>query len=253
MSLTAAPEGWHGHLHRRRPSGDLPRSPPHHRELSRLRGLPPAPSSPGEVGLSAWLTPRSRRVAVLRADGIKKALYHRRFFYLPFSAGPCSINGCVVRDPASRPHPAARPRRSTSPWHQRPPSPTPPTSWGVPSSGTTSLLSGEHPVLPRRPTGRGKTLSASKAAPSSRRPSDGGVPSSCWLPSRAPPHRSNTALGTLEGIPRREGNPALPILPASYLSFLSILSDHRDLTIASDAPSLGQDVASYGHGNMPWY
>ena len=84
MSLTAAPEGWHGHLHRRRPSGDLPRSPPHHRELSRLRGLPPAPSSPGEVGLSAWLTPRSRRVAVLRADGIKQASSHRRFFYLPF-------------------------------------------------------------------------------------------------------------------------------------------------------------------------
>ena len=96
-------------------SGDLPQSPrtTHHHELSRLRGLPPAPLSPGEVGLSAWLTPRSRRVAVLRADGIKKALFHRRFFYLPFSAGYCLINGCVVRDPASRPHPAARPRQST--------------------------------------------------------------------------------------------------------------------------------------------
>ena len=166
MSLLAAPEGWHGHLHRRRPlRGSSSITPHHHTTTSSLGfgGFHQLLPSPGEVGLSAWLTPRSRRVAVLRADGIKKALFHRRFFYLPFSAGYCLINGCVVRDPASRSHPAARPRQSTVA-----PTATIPYSTdllGVTTSGTTSLLSGEHPVLPRRPHGRGKALSASKAAP----------------------------------------------------------------------------------------
>ena len=126
-------------------SGDLPRSPrttPHHHELSRLWGLPRAPLLPGEVRLSAWLTPRSCCVAVLHAYGIKKALSHQRFFYLPFPTGYLFINGCVVRNPASRHQLAAQPRQSTSPWHHRSLSPTPPTSWGVINSGNTSLLSG---------------------------------------------------------------------------------------------------------------
>ena len=219
MSLTAAPEGWHGHLHRRRPlRGSSSITPHHHTTTSSLGfgGFHQLLPSPGEVGLSAWLTPRSRRVAVLRADGIKKALFHRRFFYLPFSAGYCLINGCVVRDPASRPHPAARPRQSTV-------APTATIPYSI------DLLGGNHFRHHLSPL-RG-ALSSSAASYKDeekryrlrrprhtyRRPLNGGVPSSCRLRSRAPPNRSNTTLGILEGIPRREGNPALPILPASFL------------------------------------
>merc|ERR1712160_24971 len=85
-SLTAAPEGWQGHLLRRRLLRGSSSPFPHHHELLRRRGPPRAPSSSGNIGLSAWLMTRSRRVAVLRADGIKLHRPIRRFSIFRFSA-----------------------------------------------------------------------------------------------------------------------------------------------------------------------
>ena len=182
----------------------------------------------------------SRRSAARRRD--KTSVAPPAVFYIPFPP-ILRTEGCVVRDPASRPHPAARPRRSASPWPQRPPSPTPPTSWGVPPSGTTSLLSGEHPVLPRRPTGRGKAPSASKAAPSARRPSKWGRP----ILVSAPQPRATTPVEHLSrdpgGNPSPGGKPRYPnsarLLLFPFLRRVrpSPPTDHRDMTIASDAPS----------------
>jgi hypothetical protein len=215
---------------------------PHHHELPRRRGPPRAPSSSGRDRIICLVVAQvpSRRSAARRRD--KTSVAPPAVFYIPFPP-ILRTEGCVVRDPASRPHPAARPRRSASPWPQRPPSPTPPTSWGVPPSGTTSLLSGEHPVLPRRPTGRGKAPSASKAAPSARRPSKWGR----TILVSAPQPRATTPVEHLSrdpgGNPSPGGKPRYPnsarLLLFPFLRRVrpSPPTDHRDMTIASDAPS----------------
>ena len=99
--------------------------------VSREDFLSHVPSSSGgiECYLPGWCP--GLVVAVLRDGGIEQAPPHRRFSIFRFRHFLTSflrIYGFVARDTASRPHPAARPRRTTSWRPHRPPPPPPSTN-----------------------------------------------------------------------------------------------------------------------------
>ena len=161
---------------------------------------------------------------MLRANRIKKASNHQRFFlysvFLSDTASSTAVSYATQRPGPNRPHDSINLHpcgtNGHHPLFHQPPG-------GVTTFDNTSPLSGEHSVLPRRPTERGKALSTSKAAPLARRPSNGGVPSLCQLCSCAPPYRPNTALGILEGILCQVGTALSHFFPPPSFSFLSIL------------------------------